>query len=144
LSGNQHSNLWADTWTSDGDAGNPPAESPNPARGSGQWIYYDLGHPYPLGVMHVWNGNEDQWGLDRGFKSVTIDYSQDDSPAPTNWTELGTFDNWPEATGNSDYTGFDGPDFGGTCARHVLITINSNHGSTWGYALSEVRFNLAP
>ena len=144
LSGNQHSNLWAHTWTSDGDAGNPPAQSPNPARGSGQWIHYDLGHLYPLGLMHIWNGNEDPWGLGRGLKNVTIDYSQDNSPNPTSWTELGTFGPWPQAPGTNDYLGFDGPDFGGVCARHVLITINSNHGDDWGYALSEVKFNLEP
>jgi hypothetical protein len=87
LTGNEHDALWDSNWTSDGDGGNPPAPSPNPARGSGQWIYWDLGHSYPLGLMHVWNGNEAIWGTAYGLNSVTIDYSEDG----TNWIESGTF-----------------------------------------------------
>jgi hypothetical protein len=90
--------------------------------------------------MHVWNDNENYWQneTDRGLNSVTIDYSDDG----TNWTELGTY-SWPQAPGASTYTGFDGPDFGGVCARYVLVTVNSNYGDAH-YGLSEVRFNLTP
>jgi hypothetical protein len=140
LTGNQHGTYWEDGWVSDIDAGSPPAASPNPARGTSQWIHYDLGYQYPLAVMHVWNTNENYWQdeTDRGLNSITIDYSDDG----TNWTELGTY-SWPQAPGVDTYTGFDGPDFGGTCARYVLITINSNHGDP-DYGLSEVQLNLAP
>jgi len=133
--GNTHSTSWEHTWTTNGDAGNPPAASPNPARGSGQWIHYDLGEVYQLMLMHVWNANE---VTARGFNNVTIDYSTDGS----GWTELGTY-NWPEASGYDTYTGFDGPNFNGTPARYVLITINSNHGDGWGYALSEIKINIS-
>jgi len=130
-----HSTDWIDTWTSDGGAGNPPAPSPNSVHGSGQWIHYDLGFPYQLGLMHVWNGNEIPA---RGLNSVTIDYSEND----TMWTELGTF-NFPQASGLNSYTGFDGPDFSGVKARYVLLTIHSNYGDAFGYALSEIRINLS-
>jgi hypothetical protein len=46
LNGEGHDSEWDHTWTSDGTAGNPPAPSPNPARGNSQWIYYDLGRVY--------------------------------------------------------------------------------------------------
>jgi hypothetical protein len=135
LTGNSHSTVWEHTWTSNGDSGNPPAASPNPARGSGQWIHYDLGSQYQLMLMHVWNANE---VTARGFNSVTIDHSPDGS----NWTELGTY-SWPEASGSGSYTGFDGPNFNGALARYVLITINSHHGDGWGYALSEIKINIS-
>ena len=129
LDGDAHSNVWEDTWTS-----YETASSPNPARGDSVWIHYDLGHVYGLGLMHVWNGNE-EGSTARGPSNVTIDYSVDN----TNWTELGTFADWPEATGEEDYTGFDGPDFAGASARYVLITVNSNHGDSWGDSISEIK-----
>ena len=101
LTGGTHSTNWGDTWTTNGDSGNPPAVSPNPARGIGQWIHYDLGSQYQLTLMHVWNANE---VTNRGFNNVTIDYSTNGST----WTELGTY-TWPKASGSSSYTGFDGP-----------------------------------
>ncbi|UCF14266.1 MAG: discoidin domain-containing protein, partial [Phycisphaerales bacterium] len=134
LDGDFHSGAWEDTWTSDGDAENPPAPSPNPDRGNSQWIHYDLGHAYLLGRMHVWNGNEVSA---RGLKEVTIDYSADG----ITWNELGTF-NFPQAPGSNRYTGFDGPDFGGVCARYVLLTIHSNHGGEYGYSISEVKISV--
>jgi hypothetical protein len=128
LTGDTHSTAWEDSWTGLGTD-----ESPNSARGDSVWIHYDLGHVYGLGLMHVWNGNEE---TGRGPSNVTIDYSVDG----TNWTELGTFDDWPEATGSNDYTGFEGPDFAGVSARYVLITVNSTHGQD-GYwtAISEIK-----
>jgi hypothetical protein len=81
--------------------------------------------------MHIWNGNEVS---DRGLKEVTIDYSTDG----VEWRKLGTF-NFPQAPGIARYTGFSGPDFGGIRARYVLLTIHSNHGSEYGFALSEIR-----
>ena len=131
LTGDAHSNDWEDTWTGLEET---TADSPNPARGDSVWIHYDLGHVYKLGLMHVWNCNE-EGSTARGPSNVTIDYSVDN----TNWTELGTFDDWEEATGEDDYTGFDGPDFAGASARYVLITVNSNHGDNWGDSISEIK-----
>jgi len=137
LTGDAHSNSYTNSWISNGDAGNPTAPSPNPARGNTQWLHYDLGYQYPLGLMHVWNYNEDGF-TNRGLNSVTIDYSDDGS----SWTELGTT-NFPQASGSSSYTGADSLDFGGVCAQHVLITINSNHGESWGYGLAEIKINIS-
>ena len=132
LTGDAHSNDWEDTWTGLEET---TADSPNPARGDSVWIHYDLGHVYGLGLMHVWNCNE-EGSTARGPSNVTIDYSVDN----TNWTELGTFDDWEEATGEDDYTGFDGPDFAGASARYVLITINSDHDSLDDMdAISEIK-----
>jgi len=103
ISGNTHSTLWEDTWTS---LAGTTAPSPNPARGTGHWLHYDLGQVYQLALMHVWNDNE-EGQTDRGFNSVTIDYSVNGST----WIELET-DNWPEASGSGSYTGFDASDFG--------------------------------
>jgi len=117
LTGNSHSTLWEDTWTS---LAGTTAPSPNPARGTGHWLHYDLGQVYQLALMHVWNDNEEGQTA-RGFNSVTIDYSITNDPC--DWIELET-DTWPEASGSGSYTGFDGPDFGGASARYVLITAN--------------------
>lgn len=130
-----HSTEWIDTWTSDGGNNNPPASSPNPARDQGQWVHYDLGYQYQLGQMHIWNGNEIPG---RGINNVTIEYSKND----TAWEELGNYD-FPQASGSGNYTGFEGPDFAGVEARYVLLTIHSNHGDEFGYALSEIRINLS-
>ena len=56
LNGDIHDTDWATSWLSDSEHGNPPAPSPNPGRGSGQWIHYDLGYQYQLALMHAWNG----------------------------------------------------------------------------------------
>jgi len=130
LSSGNHDTTWDNGWISHDVAANP-----NPARGSGHWIRYDLGYIYSLGLLHVWNSNETGY-TDRGLNSVTIDYSEDD----TNWTELGTF-TFQQAPGSS-YPGFDGPDFGGVCARYVILTVNSNFGGTM-YGLAEVQFNIS-
>ena len=58
---------------------------------------------------------------DLGFRSVTIDYSLDGN----NWTSLGNY-NWPVASGDSEYSGFVGPDFNGIEARYILVTSNDN------------------
>jgi len=131
LLGEIHDRKWINTWTSDGEAGNPAEPSPNPARAEGQWIHYDLGCVRSLGRMHVWNGTEVSG---RGLKRVTIDHSLDCAI----WQELGTFE-FPKASESDRYDGFAGPDFGGIQARHVLLTIHSNHGDEFGYALSEIR-----
>lgn len=103
---------------------------------SNAWIQYNFGAAYPLGQMHVWNGNEDG-ETDRGINAVTVTYSTDG----TNFTTLGNYV-WTQATGAASYAGFAGPDFGGVNAQYVRITANSNFGDEFGTALAEVRFDL--
>ncbi len=135
LSGNTHDDGWGSTWTSDGDNGNPNAPNPNPARGNTNWISYDLGHLYKLGQMQVWNGSEI---AARGLNLVSVDYSTDG----TNWTTIVNNVNWPQAPSTNN--GFNGPDFGGVCARYVVITVHSNHDDPFANQLAEVKFNLVP
>jgi hypothetical protein len=95
-------------------------ENPNTSRDSSHWIMYDLGERYELHQSHVWNYNVLN-ETDKGFQSVVIDYSDDG----ITWNEYGQY-TWPEAPGDSAYSGFTGPDFQGTYARYVLITTLDN------------------
>jgi len=127
---NEHSNVWKDSWISCQTKANP-----NPARGNSHWIMYDFGVPYNLTNTRVWNANE-QGATNKGLKDVKIDYSLDG----VNWTFLGD-SQFPQASGNNNYTGFVGPNFNGTNARYVLITAVN----TWGNncaSLAEIKFNL--
>jgi len=135
LVGDAHSVEWDDGWLHF-EQPPVPVPSPNPARGDGFWIHYDLGYLYTLTDTWVWNSNE-ACCTNRGFNDVVIDYSDDGST----WTELGNFQ-WPQASGSSDYTGFAGPNFGSICARYILITANSNWGSPGGYGLAEIKFSI--
>ncbi len=125
--------------------------NPNPVRGNGHWIMYNLGDSYALTTSKIWNFNTPQrinsynnqsWSLtplsgrlEDGFKDVIIDLSQNG----VDWQEWGRF-TIPKATGSSFYEGTFGPDFGGKPTRYILITALSNHGGTC-YGLGEVKFN---
>ncbi len=110
-----------------------PSQSPNPAHGTRHWIQYDLGMEHKLWASHIWNYNV-VGGVNEGFQSVTIDHSMDG----VNWTSLGNF-NWSLASGDPDYPGFSGPDFGGVRARYVLVTSQDNIGSCRG--ISKMTFS---
>ena len=126
-----HTTAAADTWTSC-----QASVSPNPARGSGHWIEYDLGYVYTLETLHVWNANQ-RGQTDRGFREVAIDYSLDGQQ----WTELGEYE-WSEASGYQSETGQTGADFAGVRARYVLVSGLSNWGDAHCYGLAELRFGL--
>ena len=80
------------------------------------WIHYDLGNEYLLGQTHVWNYNV-EGATNLGFGNVAVHYSVDGAE----WFFLG-FYNWDDATGDDNYTGFSGPDFGLVSGRYVLFT----------------------
>ena len=65
-----------------------------------------------------------------------IDFSDDGET----WTELGEF-TIPQAPGSAFYEGHSGPDFDGTVARYVLISVINTHGDPDCAALSELRIN---
>lgn len=111
------------------------AQNPNPERGEGHWIHYDLGGIYRLGMVHAWNTN-DVNHLDRGMRDVVIDYSTDGE----NWTELGEYI-FPQASGSSIYEGFEAADFAHEEVRYIVITSLSNWGAEC-YGLSEMRFEV--
>ncbi len=104
------------------------------------WIQYDLGHVYQLHEMWVWNYNgefEDLIGY--GIQNATVEYAADDA----DWTVLGDFD-FAQAAGLDDYGHDTVIDFGGTAARYVKITVNSDWGGMGQQGLSEVRFLHIP
>lgn len=94
----------------------PSANTFLPARSGYHWIHYDLGRIYQLKQSHIWNYNVPS-ETDKGFSQVVVDYSIDG----INWIELDTF-NWSQASGESSYTGFEGPHFQGMPARYVMFT----------------------
>ncbi|MBK9736219.1 MAG: T9SS type A sorting domain-containing protein [Saprospiraceae bacterium] len=145
----RHSTTLSEAWLSC-----QTAVSPNPARGSGHWIKYDLGDTYALQTSKFWNFNtparvnsynNEPWSnsplqgkLEDGMKDVLIDISING----TTWVEWGRF-NIPKAPGSSFYEGVFGPDFSGKIARYILITAVSNHGGTC-YGLSEIKIKGTP
>ncbi|MEM1259712.1 MAG: T9SS type A sorting domain-containing protein [Bacteroidota bacterium] len=122
--------IWQNTWQSCQTSTNPNANRP-----SGHWIQYDLGSERVISKVHVWNVN-DPTQLENGFRSVTVDYSNDG----INWVPLGTYD-FPQGTGEPIYSGFEGFDLQGQKTRYILLTANSNWGGSC-YGIAEIKFNL--
>ena len=127
----RHNTSWHDGWVSC-----ETSESPNPERGNSHWILYNFGQEYIMNQMHIWNAN-DPAHLNYGLQEVAIDYSKDG----IDWTTLGTF-NFDEGPGQSQYEGFEGPDFEEVETQYVLITGINNYGGEC-FGLSEVRFGVA-
>ncbi len=126
----EHSTGEVDSWLSC-----EPKANPNPVRGVSHWIQYDFGAPYLLDNAQIWNYNVNgATGL--GFQEVVIDYSVDG----TSWSTLGTF-NWPQASGQPNYAGFEFPDFSGIAAQYVLITSLSNFDESSCMGISEISFD---
>jgi len=106
------------------------------------WIQYEFDKVYKLHQMWVWNHNgimEQMVGV--GFKDVSIEYSVNG----TDYTTLGTTHEFAQAPGAADYEHNTTVDFGGTPAKFVRLTANSNWvGFLPQYGLSEVRFLYIP
>ncbi|GLR17163.1 PA14 domain-containing protein [Portibacter lacus] len=114
--------------------------NPNANRSDGHWIMYDLGERHELHNTQIWNYNVNG-NTQIGMTAVAIDFSLDGS----SWTEYGTY-NWALATGNSSYSGFNGPNLNGTYARYILISSLDAGSSCKGLgkvAFSAVRCPLA-
>ncbi len=122
--------IWENTWESC-----QPSQSPNPARGMGHWVQYEFDSTYTLTHTQIWNTNE-VGKTANGFQKVIVDYSEDGLA----WTELGTYD-FPQASGEARYGGFEGFNFEGKTAKYVLLTALSNWGGNC-YGLAEVKFNI--
>jgi hypothetical protein len=126
----RHSTSWNDAWYSCDES-----ENPNPVRGSGHWIMYDLRHQYRLGQGKLWNINAPE-RLTDGFNSFTVDYSLDGE----NWESLGEY-TASQAPGEPLYEGEELFNFAGDSARYVLLTAMSNYGGDC-YGISEVRIDV--
>lgn len=114
-----------------------PSANPNPVRGTGLWLHFDLGAEYGLGTSTIWNYNEP--GMEElGVSRLSVDYSLDG----LTWTSWGEVDLAP-ATGKRDYAGVAGPDLKGVRARYLVLTALTSAGEMPNCAgLAEVRFNL--
>ena len=106
------------------------------------WIQYEFDKVYKLHEMWVWNHNgayEKLIGI--GAKDVSIEFSVDG----IDYQSLGTTHEFAKAPGESDYAYNTTVDFGGTAAKCVRLTVNSNWGDLFAqYGLSEVRFFYIP
>jgi hypothetical protein len=106
------------------------------------WIQYEFDRVYRLHQIWVWNHNsllELSFGF--GVKNATIEYSIDG----TNWATLGTTHQFARAPGTDGYAHNTMVDLGGTAAKYVRLTANSNWGGILPqYGLSEVRFFYIP
>ena len=124
-----HSTEATDMWLSD--------EEPN-----GAWIEYELDKVHKLHEMWVWNSNQVmEFLFGFGLKDVTIEYSTNG----TDYTTLGTTHEFARAPGTPDCAYNTAVDFGGTAAKYVRLTANSNWGGFVSqYGLSEVRFFSIP
>jgi hypothetical protein len=126
----RHSTSWNDAWYSCTAQPNP-----NPDRGQGHWILYDLRHTYLLGKGKVWNLNV-PGRLQDGFREFAVDYSQDGEK----WKSLGDFI-LPQGPGDPLYEGEEVFDFAADTARYVLYTALSNYGGEC-YGLSEMKIDV--
>ena len=121
------------SWVSCTNTLNP---NPNPSRSSSiHWIMYDFVDRYKFSTSRIWNYNIPN-ETDKGFKTVTIDYSNDG----TTWQALGNTYTWPQAQGLPDYSGFAGPNFNDIKARYILISAINNWGAGCS-GLSKVTFD---
>jgi hypothetical protein len=106
------------------------------------WIQYDLGKPYKLTEMLVWNYNGADILYWYGLKDVAVEHSTDG----INWTQIDAVSEFATANGMADYTYNTVVPFGGVVAQYVKITAASNwsNGFLRQYGLSEVRFMQIP
>ena len=111
----QHVNNKLDSWLSCEVSPNPNTNRPD-----GHWVMFNLKESYKLHTSHIWNYNvEDETA--KGFKEIVIDYSLNG----LDWIEYGTY-TWEQASGLTDYNGFEGPDFGGLQLNYLLVTAITN------------------
>lgn len=110
-------------------------QNPNPEKGSGHWIMYDLGYTYTLGEMHVWNYNAAEW-LDMGVREIDIDISKDGNT----WSPRGTHI-LNRADGKSIYEGEVLTDLEGDTAKYVLLSVKNTYGASCA-ALSEIKIEV--
>ncbi|MFB0524438.1 MAG: discoidin domain-containing protein, partial [Phycisphaerae bacterium] len=106
------------------------------------WIQYEFDGVYKLYEMWVWNFNQAiEPVVGFGFKDVTIEYSTNG----TDWAVLADVPEFAQAPGQNGYAYNTTVDFGGTLAKYVKLTANSNWGGLMPqYGLSEVRFLHIP
>jgi hypothetical protein len=126
----RHNTTWYDSWSSCEES-----VSPNPDRGNGHWIMYNLGYNYNLKSSHWWNYNV-PGEVENGARIVAVDLSSDG----VNWNTWGEFE-MIQANGHNHYEGEAGPNFDGAYAQYVLLTIIDNHGGEC-VGISEMKIDV--
>lgn len=111
--------------------------SPNPERGTGHWLQYDLGHVYALDSMYIWNHNV--WGeTENGVREIIVDYSSDG----INWESVGPY-TIDKAPGSWKYNAPDGEWLGNALGRYFVIhVLETWDGSNDCAGFGEVKFTL--
>ncbi len=106
------------------------------------WIQYEFDKVYKLHQLLVWNSNQLIEGfLGFGAQKVTIETSTDG----TTWKALADVPEFARAPGTPDYAANTTINFGGTEAKFVKLTINTNQGGMAPQTgLAEVRFLYVP
>ena len=132
LTGDLHTTDMATMWLS------------SPSEPNQVWIQYDLGKPYKLHQMQVWNFNGEAANILFGFKEVRVEYSEDAEI----WMSLDNVSEFHQAPGADDYAPNTVIDLNGLLTQHIRITAISNWGGGGAffnqYGLSEVRFLHIP
>jgi len=135
-------NTWGDNinWMADSFSNDPAP-----------WFMLDLGGPYPVASMKVWNFNVTGGRTDRGVGVADIYVSLVDDIDTTDpdftdadiWTLLMEGVELREAPGTNGYDLPDEIDFGSTTARWIALDIQENLGGTF-VGLSEIQVFLSP
>ncbi|MDA7502222.1 hypothetical protein N8482_03005, partial [Chitinophagales bacterium] len=128
---NEHFSNEFDSWLSCNET-----ESPNPLHAASHWVMIDLKEIHAVYETHLWNYNV-AGETGKGLQNVVIDYSLDGA----NWMEFSQTQ-WPEASGNNDYSGFTGPDFQGLNFRFLLISTIDNWSGNDCHGFSEIQLNV--
>lgn len=110
--------------------------NPNPTRGEGHWIRYDLGYTYQLSSLQVWNNNKDET-LNMGVRELVMDISDDGQ----NWSTVDSFQ-VSRGPGDSYYSGEVLGQLNDIQTRYVLLTLKENWGHPTCTSLDEVSFRL--
>jgi hypothetical protein len=111
--------------------------NPNATRSANtNWILYDFTNQYKFKNSRIWNYNV-SGETTKGFQNVVVDYSVDGST----WQALGDTYSWAEAPGNSDYSGFSGPNFNDLKARYILVSAIDNWGDASCSGFSKITFD---
>ena len=117
-----------------------------------QWVSFSFPSSEALDFMRVWNGNQTS-GIDQGIEKAYLWYSTAGSlPAiaasvggasPGAWTQVpGGLRTFAQSNGLATYDGVS-ISLAGIDAKHLLIDVETNYGSTQSIALSEIQFFAA-
>ncbi len=128
------------------DKDNAASEWQTSAQANTVQITFDLGGPYDITGIHLWNCNEYWSGggdeTDKGIRDATVSFSTDNG---INWTSLGTM-TFTRGVANDAYAGEDYAAVmnGATQVRFDVQSNWSADGQSGQTGISEIRFVAIP